>query len=150
MMEKWRLDKEKNLERWLQDIGANDGLGAMEGMLLRGDNLVTGMMILDPVSVRLMGLIAPWLKLVSTITPGSGPLCLGCEKEFNHTHPYPNSFFVTVPAYKDWMNEDTSALITGICRDCDSKTDEELVTIAKGYWAKAHPTIRDLGEERKA
>jgi hypothetical protein len=116
----------------------------------RPGHLLVGVLEGEPLALRAMQAIAQWLETTGNLNPGEAPLCLACETEFSRGTPKPAAFLIVAPYPKAWGDEDTDALVSGVCAPCSARDDADLLAHARKLWLKNHPGSFELPSEGHA
>jgi hypothetical protein len=91
----------------------------------------------DEIAVHVMEAIAQWTKAAFKAKRGKGPICLSCDYEFGRKHTRLGAILVAGPAFKNWANGPTPLIVTGICRTCAARSDDDLLESARAVWVKS-------------
>jgi hypothetical protein len=99
---------------------AMQGGGLFEASIVRLEYVLS--MALSAKSAHIFQALAQWLTMVRE---GGGPLCLTCEREFAPDNR-PIAFCVSTT-----LNREPMLLVTGVCAQCGSRCDEDLLAAAR-------------------
>jgi hypothetical protein len=99
---------------------AMQGGGVFEASIVRPKYMLS--MVLSAQNRHIFQALAQWLAMVHE---GGGPLCLTCEHEFT-PDSMPTAFCVSKT-----LNREPMLLVTGVCAQCGSECDENLLAAAR-------------------
>jgi hypothetical protein len=93
--------------------------------------------------VKMQKAVDKWRKRVANAKPVEKALCLTCDVNFSRLAHEPDAYVVGLPTAKMHVPVRTAALIAGVCANCSTRSDDELIEIARKRWG---PTLTPVVE----